>query len=123
MTTFRTIVRLKLAATLALALAALIDPEAFAETLSPGWDAPADWVRAFGAFYIFAAAGYAPSAIAPARTHIANMYPLLAPIVPALLFLWLGGLFAWAAAFELLFLVLLHWSFRRDALRWLMAQP
>lgn len=123
MTLFKQIVRLRILALLAIALYALIDPAGFVALLRGGEDVDHDWVRGVGALLIFIAFAYLPSAIAPSRTHVANLFPLLAPVIPAILFVWIGGPFLWLALVELAFMLALHLSFRRDALRWLMAQP
>jgi hypothetical protein len=122
MTLFKQIVRLRILALLALALYAIIAPDKLMEWFGEE-NAPIAWVQALGAMLIFVAFGYAPSAIAPSRVHIANMFPLIAPVIPAALFIWIGGPFLWLALFEIAFLFALHLSFRRDAVRWLMARP
>ncbi len=123
MTLFKQIVRLRILALLAVALYALIDPASFPASLGGGETVDADWVRAVGVLFIFIAFAYLPSAIAPSRTHLSNLFPLLAPVIPAVLFVWIGGPFLWLALVELAFLLALHLSFRRDAIRWLMARP
>ncbi len=123
MTLFKQIIRLRILALLAIALYALIDPAGFLKLLGGGDDVSHDWVRGVGALFIFIAFAYLPSAIAPSRTHLSNLFPLIAPVIPAILFVWIGGPFLWLALLELAFLLALHLSFRRDAVRWLMAQP
>jgi hypothetical protein len=125
MTAFKWLVRLRIFATVALAAYLMLwAPQKLADLLL--LEAPAELIRALGILYIFVTLAYLPSAIAPSRCMPSNLFVLLGPILPIIMFAaigWSSRGFLWLAAYELLFAVALNVSFRRDYVADLMARP
>lgn len=124
MTAFKWAVRLRILANLVLAVFMLWAPDKLIAKLGfLNAAAIEPWVQAAGIFYIFITAGYVPSAFAPRKTVTANIFPLIAPILPIILFFWLGGGFLWFALYELIFVIILNVAHRRGFIASLMAKP
>ena len=125
MTAFKWLVRLHIVANVVLAAYFMLwDPQKLANALL--LEAPAELVRALGIIYIFVTLAYLPSAIAPSRCMPSNLFVLLGPILPIIMFVtigWSSRGFLWLAAYELLFTVVLNVGFRRDYVADLMARP
>ncbi len=125
MTSFKWLVRLRILANLVLAGYFMIyAPVELMKLLDiGGGERVQDWIRVAGILYIFITMGYLPSAYSPLKTKVANLFPLLAPILPAILFVWLGGKFMWFAIYEFVFLLLLNFSHRRGWIAELQSKP
>ncbi len=82
-----------------------------------------DFVAIAGVFYIFISAAYVPSAFAPLKVQVSNVFPLLAPIIPIILLFSLGKHFIWLAFYELVFALLLNFTHRRGWIEDLMKAP
>lgn len=135
MTTFKWLVRFRILANLLLAGFILYAPQKFIEMFGfadPNSQAVAGqelWAQAFAIAYIFLTLAYVPSAIAPTRTPVSNLYVAFAPIVPIILFFWLAfrmtwwGGFLWIAVYELLFALALNTTLKREYLGDLMTRP
>ena len=125
MTAFKWLVRLRIIANVALAgYLMLWVPQKLAGILGLG--APAELIRALGTLYIFVTLAYLPSAIAPSRCMPNNLFVLLGPILPIVMFVvigWTSWGFMWLAAYELVFAIALNMVFRRDYVADLMAKP
>ena len=124
MATFKWLVRLRIAANLVLAVYFMIwDPDPLIKFMGFTGTGIADWVRAAGALYIFVTFAYLPSAVMPDKARVANLFPTFAPILPILLFFWLGGGFIWFGLYELVFLLALNLTYRRAWIADLMQKP
>jgi hypothetical protein len=125
MTTFKWLVRLRIVANIALAAyVTLWDPQRLSDILNVA--APAELVRAVGVLYVFATLAYLPSAIAPSRCMPSNIFVLVGPILPIIMFTAIAGSgrgWLWLAAYELVFTVVLNVAFRRDFVDDVMARP
>ena len=79
-----------------------------------------------GILYIFVTLAYLPSAIAPNRCMPNNIFVLLGPILPIIMFAavgWSSRGLLWLAVYELVFTILLNVVFRRDFVADVMAKP
>jgi hypothetical protein len=127
MTAFKWLVRLRIVANLALvAYFMLWDPQKLADALRV--EVPVDfaWVRALGIVYAFVTIAYLPSAIAPSRCMPNNLFVLLGPILPIIMFVaigWSSRGFLWFAAYELLFAIALSITFHREFVADVMSKP
>ena len=128
MTTFKWLVRLKIVTNLGLAIYMLLHPVVFAQLLRFEDVPDPAWIQAFAIAVIFLTMGYVPSAIAPLKTRAANLYILIAPIVPIILLFWLAWPadnfgFRWVAIYEFASALLLGITFQRGWIADLMTKP
>jgi hypothetical protein len=125
MTAFKYLVRLHIVANVVLAAYLMLwAPQKLAGILL--LEAPAELIRGLGILYMFVTLAYLPSAIAPRTCMPNNLFVLLGPILPIIMFAvigWSSRGFLWFAAYELLFAVALNVGFRRGYVADLMAKP
>ena len=124
MTAFKWVNRLRILLNLILAICLLWCPQIILNFLRIEIAETAKDFAAFaGVFYIFITSAYIPSAFAPLKTQVSNVFPLLAPIIPIILLFALGKHFIWIALYELVFAILLNFTHRRGWIEDLMKSP
>lgn len=84
---------------------------------------PVGWVRLWGAMLLIMVILYLPGWIAPVHSRWPNVVGIVARVGLAAIYCYLGNGLRWFALYELLFAVLLAWSYSRLLRAELMSQP
>jgi hypothetical protein len=88
----------------------------------PGSPSPG-WVQLWGTMLLITATLYLPGWIEPVHVRWPNIIGIVARFVLAAAYVHLGQGFRWFALYELVFAVLLAWSYRRLLRAELMSRP
>ncbi len=120
---YRRLLGLNLILQAALGLAAIAVPACLAQTVDLGTPPSAGWVRLWGVMLLILAVLYVPGFMEPVHARWPNVVGVVARFVLAAVYAWLGRGFRWLALYELLFAVLLAWSYGRLMQAELMSRP
>jgi hypothetical protein len=120
---YRRLLGLNLILQAALGLLAIAVPVWLAQTVGLGTPPSAGWVRLWGVMLLILAVLYVPGFMEPVHARWPNLVGVVARFVLAAVYAWLGRGFRWLALYELLFAVLLAWSYGRLMRAELMSRP
>ena len=120
---YRRVLGLNLILQAALGLAAVAVPACLAQIVDLGTPPSAGWVRLWGVMLLILAVLYVPGFMEPVHARWPNVVGVVARFVLAAVYAWLGRGFRWLALYELLFAVLLAWSYGRLMRAELMSRP
>src|SRR5262245_61046902 len=122
-TTYRRLLALNLILQTALGLVAIIVPVWLARAADLPGPPPAGWIRLWGVMLLIMVLLYVPGWIQPVFVRWPNVVGILARFALALVYVCLGQGLRWFALYEVLFALVLAWSYGRLLRDELMAQP
>jgi len=121
--TYRRVLGINLVLYLVLAIVAIALPAVLATLVDLPASAPTGWVRAWGALLIVMCLLYLPAYLRPFDFRYGNVIGIPVRLLLAVVYLCAGPGFAWLAAFEAVFCVVLGLLYFSAAKAKLMSRP
>ena len=118
---FRTLVRLRVVLNLIVAVVYIWWPDCVLSIAGMAQVVPIAWVSYAGVQIAVITIAYLPAAVRPERNRGSALFACFATIPIVILFAW--NHWWWFAIYDLVFIVLLTWSYRRAVMSEVMEHP